>query len=257
MTNDRLRSAMVTARRDVCDVAGVTGVDPKTVYRWLAGRVPHPRHRRAICSLLSESEDFLWASAAVVASPAEMSAEVVAVYAHRADLPAQRWWELLTRARRQIDLLGYAMLFLPEQHPELISCLKQKAGAACRIRIALSDPDCAEVAQRDAHEQLEGTLPGRIRTTFRHLRELWDCPNVEIRCHSLPLYNATYRFDEEMLVTPYLYGIHGFQHPLLHLRCLAGGGLFANYAQQFETIWTTTRSLRHVRTVSAPARRRD
>jgi hypothetical protein len=243
MANDRLRAALVTARRDVSDIAGVTGVDPKTVYRWLGGRLPHPRHRRAICGLVGESEEFLWPAAAAMPPEADMSAEVVGAYAHRADLPAHRWWELLTRAGRQVDLLGYAMLFLPEQHAEFTSCLVEKAAASCRIRIALADPDCAEVLQRDAHEQLDGTLPGRIRTTIGHLRELQDCPNVEIRCHALPLYSATYRFDDEMLVTPYLYGLHGFQHPLLHLRRLAAGGIFANYTQQFETIWNTTRTL--------------
>ena len=252
MANDRLRAALVTARRDVSDIAGVTGVDPKTVYRWLGGRLPHPRHRRAICGLVGESEEFLWPAAAAMPAAANMSAEVVEAYAHRADLPAHRWWELLTRAGRQVDLLGYAMLFLPEQHAEFTSCLREKAAASCRIRIALADPDCAEVMQRDGHEQLGGTLPGRIRTTIGHLRELQDCPNVEIRCHALPLYNATYRFDDEMLVTPYLYGLHGFQHPLLHLRRLASGGIFANYAQQFETIWNTTGPVRMVNRESGP-----
>ena len=243
MGNDRLRSAMVTARRDVSDIAEVTGADPKTVYRWLGGRVPHPRHRRAICGLLGEGEDFLWPAAAAMPPAADMSAEVVGAYAHRADLPAHRWWELLTRATHQVDLLAYAMLFLPEQHAEFTSCLREKAASSCRVRIAVADPECDEVKQRDAHEQLGGTLPARIRTTIGHLRELHDCPNVEIRCHCLPLYSATYRFDDEMLVTPYLYGLHGFQHPLLQLRRLAVGGIFASYAHQFETIWNTTRAL--------------
>jgi hypothetical protein len=39
----------------------------------------------------------------------------------------------------------------------------------------------------------------------------------------VPLYNAIYRFDDEMLVTPYLYRLHGYQHPLLHLRQLGAG----------------------------------
>jgi hypothetical protein len=252
MANDRLRAALVTARRDVSDIAGVTGVDPKTVYRWLGGRLPHPRHRRAICGLVGESEEFLWPAAAAMPTAADMSAEVVGAYAHRADLPAHRWWELLTRAGHQVDLLGYAMLFLPEQHAEFTSCLREKAAASCRIRIALADPDCAEVMQRDGHEQLGGTLPGRIRTTIGHLREVQDCPNVEIRGHALPLYSATYRFDDEMLVTPYLYGLHGFQHPLLHLRRLTAVGIFANYAQQFETIWNTTRALAVAAGTAAP-----
>jgi Domain of unknown function (DUF5919) len=134
------------------------------------------------------------------------------------------------------------MLFLPEQHTDLTSQLKDKAAASCRIRIALADPECEEVAQRDAHEQLGGALPARIRTTIAHLREVWDFPNIEIRFHHAPLYNATYRFDNDMLVTPYIYGAHGFQHPLLHLRRLAPDGIFAKFNNQFERIWATTRS---------------
>jgi hypothetical protein len=132
-----------------------------------------------------------------------------------------------SQARRQIDLLAYAMLSLPEQHTDLTSRLKEKAAASCRIRIALADPDCEEVAQRDAHEQLGGALPARIRTTIAHLREVWDFPNIELRFHCVPLYNATYRFDNDMLVTPYVYTAHGFQHPLLHLRRLGPDGIFA------------------------------
>jgi hypothetical protein len=36
-------------------------------------------------------------------------------------------------------------------------------------------------------------------------------PGVEVRYHAVPLYNATYRFDDLMLVTPYLYRLHGYQ----------------------------------------------
>jgi hypothetical protein len=56
--------------------------------------------------------------------------------------------------------------------------------------------------------------------------------------HRVPLYNATYRFDDLMLVTPYLYRLHGYQHPLLHLKRLGPAGIFESYAQQFEAIWT-------------------
>ena len=244
--NERLASAMRATRIDVSAVAEATGVDEKTVYRWLAGRTPHPRTRRAISSLLSESEDFLWPTASAPAGPNEVTAEILAAYAHRADLPAARWWELLVQAQHQIDLLAYAMLFLPEQHADLTARLKEKASASCRIRIALADPECEEVRQRDAHEELGGTLPARIRTTMGHLRDLWDLPNIEIRYHCVPLYNATYRFDNDMLVTPYVFSAHGFQHPLLHLRRLSAGGIFANFSNQFERIWATTNSPREL-----------
>ena len=50
--NDALRHALAEARLREIDVATALGVDPKTVQRWLAGRVPHPRHRWAVADLL-------------------------------------------------------------------------------------------------------------------------------------------------------------------------------------------------------------
>lgn len=49
--NEQLRRAMATGRRDVAAVARAAHVDPKTVQRWLSGRVPRPRHRWAVADL--------------------------------------------------------------------------------------------------------------------------------------------------------------------------------------------------------------
>lgn len=77
-------------------------------------------------------------------------------------------------------------------------------------------PDGAHVGERDDLEMLGGTLPARIRTTLHHLEPMLALPEVELRLHNVHLYNAIYRFDDEMIVTPYLYGAHGYQHPALH-----------------------------------------
>ena len=55
MTNTRLRTAMRTARVDMDTVARSIGVDPRTVQRWLNGRVPHARHRWAVAKLLDDA----------------------------------------------------------------------------------------------------------------------------------------------------------------------------------------------------------
>jgi hypothetical protein len=144
---------------------------------------------------------------------------------------------MLERVRTNLDLLGYAMLFFPEQHPQLARHIGEKCASGLRVRIALADPDGEEVAARDQLEGLGGTLPGRIRSTVAHLAPILSLPGVEVRLHGVPLYNATYRFDDEMLVTPYLYRLHGYQHPLLHLKRLGPAGVFEGYAQQFEAIW--------------------
>jgi hypothetical protein len=46
-----------------------------------------------------------------------------------------------------------------------------------------------------------------------------------------------------MLVTPYLVKAHGFEHPALHLRRLSPYGIFATYADNFESLWSTTKAM--------------
>jgi hypothetical protein len=101
------------------------------------------------------------------------------------------------------------MSFLPEQHAGLTALLKKKGAASCKIRIALADPACRQVQERDEEEKLEGTLPALIKSTLYRFRDLWNCAGVEIRYHTAPLYNSLFRFDDEMFVTPHLYGLHG------------------------------------------------
>ncbi len=241
MANERLRHAMAAAHVDIDAITRATNVDPKTVQRWLRGRVPHARHRWKIAKLLKEREDFLWSTDEVqAATTTAQTAEIVAAYAHRADVPASAWWQLFLQAQDQIDLLGYAMLFLPEQHSHLIPLLKEKAQASCKVRIAIADPTSIDVQRRDEEEQLGGTLPARIQTTLHHFHDLHNCNNIEIRYHTTPMYNSLFRFDNEMFVTPHLYGLHGSKAPLLHLRRLGAHGIFANFAAHFDALWTTT-----------------
>src|SRR5436190_1882522 len=101
--NERLRRAMNDADVDVDDVARATGANHRTVQRWLAGRVPYPRYRRAIARLVRRDEGFLWPEAvsrdigAVAAS-----VELAEAYAYRSDLPAEAWWDLFRNATRRI-----------------------------------------------------------------------------------------------------------------------------------------------------------
>ncbi len=241
MTNERLRNAMTMAHVDIEAITRVTGVDPKTVQRWLGGRIPHTRHRWEIAKLLKEREDYLWPADESQGAPTSaQTAEIVAAYAHRAHVLASAWWNLFTRAERQIDLLGFAMLFLPEQHPGLVDSLKQKATNACQVRIAIADPVSPYVHERDSEEQLGGTLPARIQTTLYQFRDLHKHPNVQIHLHRTPMYNSVFRFDDEMFVTTHLYGLHGSKAPLFHLRRLGPHGIFENFATHFENLWATT-----------------
>jgi hypothetical protein len=85
MANDRLRAALSKAALTNEAVARHAEVDPKTVQKWLAGRVPHPQHRWAVAELVSEDEEFLWPEARRQ-SPDGLgaAAEIIAAFPHRA-----------------------------------------------------------------------------------------------------------------------------------------------------------------------------
>ena len=238
MSNERLRLAMARAGFSVEAAARKTGVDPKTVQRWMAGRVPHPRHRWALSDAVGEDEEYLWPGASGVAmTGSSAGAEMVAAYAFRSDLDTGHWWNLITSATRQIDLLGYTLYFLPQQHPSLVEVLKEACADGCRVRICIADPDSEHVRMREEEEQEPITLRARISSSLKALEPLFDTKGADIRFQRAALYNSVFRFDDEMLVTPHLYATPGHAAPLMHMRRLGPNGLFSRFAAHFEGIW--------------------
>jgi hypothetical protein len=239
--NEPLRKAMADARMTIEALGHAVGVHPKMVQRWLAGRVPHPRHRWGIADQLGVREEVLWPGAKARAGVAMAgTSEILAAYAHRAEVPSHVWHDLFDQAKTQIDLLAYAMLFLPEANPHLVDQLKEKAAAGCAIRIALADPDSPAVAERDQEEGLGGALPSRIRYTLHYLGDLTGEGGISLRLHATPMYNSTFRFDDEMIVTPHLYAQPGYASPVLHLRRIGPQAIFDNFALHFERVWVAS-----------------
>jgi len=239
MSNDRLLAALRAAHLTQVQFAEKVGVDPKTVYRWVAGREPQEHYRFRAGEALREDPDYLWPREGS-SSGAAVIAEVVTAHTHRADLPSEEWWRLFTTATTEISMLAYAMLFLPEQHSGLSRLLRDKGASGCRVRIVLGDPSCPAVLARDAEEQMGGALSARIRTTLLYFRSLFDSPGVELRFQSAPLYNSIFRFDDQMLFTPHLFGKPGSSSPLFHLRRTGAYGMFDNLASHLESLWEAT-----------------
>lgn len=238
MTNERLRSAMTAARIDLDGVADAAMVDPKTVQRWLNGRVPHARHRWKLVELLGEEETYLWPEAANGTRRRNASeAELITLYPQRADVPAELWLALFRRAERAIDLVVYAAVFLHEQDPDLNELLREKATAGCRVRIAIGDPDGEHVKARGNEERFGHGIASRCQLALMHYRPLLGHPRISIHLHDTTLYNSIYRFDDELLVNTHVWGWNAYGAPVLHVRRLAGGRLFTTYAQSFEAIW--------------------
>jgi hypothetical protein len=195
------------------------------------------RHRFSLAQLLGQNETYLWPDLAVGGSN---RSELLGLYSHRADISPAIWRDLLTRAEHHIDLLGFAVLFLPEQQTGLPSLLAERGRDGCSTRIAVADPSCEAVRLRDGEEGLDGALPKRITTALHYFRDLAQADGVAIRLHAAPMYNSVFRFDDEMIVTPHLHGRPGYRSPALHLRRTAEDGLFAGFQAHFESIWATT-----------------
>src|ERR1022692_3177435 len=90
--NETLRRVLLQARLNEEDVATRLEVDPKTVRRWLEGRVPYLRHRWALAGMLGVDEADLWPQLRAAGSQPE---EIQRIYTHRDAVPHDAWQRLL------------------------------------------------------------------------------------------------------------------------------------------------------------------
>jgi transcriptional regulator with XRE-family HTH domain len=239
MPNDRLRDVLLSKGLTPEDIAERLGVDPKTVERWISlGRTPYPRHRHTIAAVVGESETYLWPGALSSQRRAEVAqSEIVHVYPHRNSVPTDLWDALLEKATTYIDVLVYVGMFMTEK-PDLLKTLRGKGENGARVRLLLGDRDAPAVTQRSIDERIgEHTIAAKIDHTLAFFSTLAGAPGIEIRTHGTVLYNSIYRFDDEMIVNPHVYGKIAAHAPALHLRRLSAGDLFTTYEDSFTAVW--------------------
>jgi hypothetical protein len=222
------------------DVAARLGVDPKTVERWLVGRLPYPRHRASLMRLTGWSEPDLWPQLARPSQPGAEHDEVVITYPHRSTVPVDAWHHLLDGAQREICVLAYSGLFLAED-TVAHRLIRDKARAGTRVRIALGDLSGRQVAQRGADEGIDDVMSVRIHNALLLFRALAGEPGVEVRVHDTILYNSIYRADDDLLVNTHIYGCPASHAPVLHLRRKSSDGMVSTYVDSFERVWAAAR----------------
>ena len=130
--NETLRRAMLRARLSEEDVAARLQVDPKTVRRWLEGRVPYLRHRWVLAGLLDADEADLWPEVHAALAARSRPAEIKAVYPNRQAMPHQTWLSLFRSAEHEIGILARSGLFLARE-PGVLDVLadRARAGRTC------------------------------------------------------------------------------------------------------------------------------
>ncbi|QLG42076.1 MULTISPECIES: DUF5919 domain-containing protein [unclassified Paenibacillus] len=161
---------------------------------------------------------------------------LIGIWSRRMSIDNEIWIKKIKESKSTIDILGYAVHFLPE-HYEFNELIETKNKEGCRIRILLGKPDGYYIKARNEEEKNEGSISDRIKTTLARLSPLLEQGFIEIRLHDAPLYNSIYKFDSEMLVTPHLYGLRGAAAPLMNLKEI-DKGIFEIYNKHFEDIWS-------------------
>jgi transcriptional regulator with XRE-family HTH domain len=240
--NEILRRALFRARLAEEDVAAHLGVDPKTVRRWLEGRLPYPRHRWALADLLDANEDDLWPDVQAARAARSRPEEIKAVYPHRWAVPQRVWHELFGSAQSEIGVLAHSALFLAED-AGLLDVLSSKAREGVRVRIALGVPESRQVAERGAQEAIGDAKAVKIRNALALYTQLLDLGDIEIRLHRTTLYNSLYRGDDELLVNQHAYGIPAADAPVFHLRKAGDRGMFSRYMESLERVWLSAAPL--------------
>jgi hypothetical protein len=235
--NEPLRRALLQARLREDDVAACLGVDPKTVRRWLNGRIPYPGNRAALADLVGVDEADLWPGAGGPLTARTRPAELVAIYPHRSSVPRDVWTRFFSSAEREIGVLAYSASFLAED-PAIQRILTDRAHAGVNVRIALCDPDSPHIAERSVEEGVDDATSAKIRNALTLFRPLAKTENVAIRLHQIVLYNSIYRADDQLMVNQHAYGIPASHAPVF---CLCESGrvdMTDSYVASFERAWS-------------------
>lgn len=238
MTNERLRAAIPAAGYDYVRFAGAVGVDPKTVERWVSGRIPHRSHRMAAASKLGKSDGYLWPSTYNDApSRSATEAELVRLYPSRGAVPAELWEQLITSATEAVDVLVYAGTFLHDSIPGFVEALGNRAAAGVRVRVLIGDPESQAVALRGHEEGIGDSMAARCSLSLRYFGRVAR-QGVQLRCHSAILYASVFRFDSTALVNVHSLGSAASRSPLLHVEKVAGGRLFEHFVESVDLTWS-------------------
>jgi len=236
MPNERLRTTIAESDYDERSLAEELGLDHKSVQRWITRDIT-PRRTTAYraAKILGVSPAWLWPELEAERESVSQ-AEIVTLYPHRSDVPRHLWLNLLESATQRIWLHANASLFLPEDNPESIGIIRQKAENGTQVRILMADPDSPQCITRGIEERLFDAIPARVRMALSYYAPLAGVSGVEFLLHKETLYNSIFVYDDEMLVNQHVYGMYGYMAPILHLRRMEGGDFFDMYTRSFERV---------------------
>jgi hypothetical protein len=208
-----LRRALAARGISQREAAGRLQVDPKTVERWCAGRLPYPRNRAALSGLTGWPEHDLWPNDVPIQS-SPLGNEPIFADLRFSQIPSNEWCEFLDCAQRHIDILTESITLFTD-HPAVLRVIRRKARSGVHIRILTGEPST-----------------GVIRVS-----EPGGQPGIEVRKHYEIHYNSIYRVDDELLIKSNAYGVPASSLPTFHVTRSAEAGIANAYLGSFEQVW--------------------
>ncbi|MEW2377075.1 helix-turn-helix transcriptional regulator [Micromonospora sp. NPDC047812] len=238
--NEALREALTVAGLTIADLAAKCDVDAKTVERWISrGRVPHPRSRVRVASVLGKDVDVLWPDVVRRAVKLGADREIVGVYPRRSELPRPLFGELIGQARKRLWFGGYTSYFVWLEVPNAAVTLGTKVREGADVRFLLGDPASSVTTSRERIEDTPLTLATRIATTQAEIAKSPE--NLPTRLTDRHVAMSVWIFDDEAIVATHIGAGLGQDSVTLHLRRRGAGGAFDRYLEHFEALWTDAR----------------
>jgi len=219
MENEHLRTAITRAGLTLGEFADIVQVDVKTVQRWLAGRIPYPRHRTRVAGALDTTEHALWPN--VVPPPTEspereqpmpVVTDVIAGYGYATDRDAPNPVDVLRSAAARIELI------IPNVIAGIVDLLLAKVAEGCHARAIIEHPD------------------GQVEP-------LLGIDGIEIHGSRGGENYGLYRADEQMLLALHHIGLHSEPSPLILIQRRTSAGLLDRLADEFDERWGQTTPL--------------
>jgi len=232
--NETLCRALLRARLTEEDVAVQLQVDPKTVRRWLEGRVPYMRHRWAIAALLGVDETDLWPQVRTTQTRPE---EVVAVYPHSDAVSWDVWLRVLGSARREIGILDHPGMPIAGAQP-VMEMLAERGRCGVSVRICLTGSGARGLAERAASTE---TARDKMYDELAFYAPLRKEGRIELRFQRSIAYSSIYFGDDQLLVSQHTYGIAAGKAPVLYLQRTQAGDMADAYMGGFEQAWMDAR----------------
>lgn len=237
--NETLCRALLQSGLTEEDVATRLQVDPKTVRRWLEGRLPYLRYRWALSAMVGLNETDLWPQ---LRRSGSRPGEVQAIYPHLGAVPEDVWLHLFGSAERDIGILAEDVQSVA-RYPRLLEVLAAKAVSGVRTRICLTTPIESAVALGPGGTETSFSATCRTREAPATLRRLHELDHVEIRFLGTRVYSVIYLADDQFLISQRAYGIPVNEVPALHLCGTEDSDMAAAYLASFAQAWSSAQPL--------------